>query len=336
VESLTTALLAAFAISLGWAAVSIWLGPAVGWVDLPERQGKLSVHDRPAVPLGGVGIFLGVHTALAILDIYDVGLAIATGIVLLLGLADDKLDLDPKLRLVVEFVAGAVLVTIGDVGVSGWWGIAVGTALVVVAINAVNLFDGLDGLVASTTIVTALGLAWLADLRGFDAGFGLVLAAAMAGFLVLNWNPAKVFLGDNGAYTVATLIAFGILQVPFSDGAVAAGGPPTSMAPIAVWIAMGMLGVFVLDLAVTFMRRQLNGRPLFQGDRSHVYDQLRDRGMGVKQVALSAAGGQAAIVLVVIAVDQWIGGIGAVLMLLVVVAVVLTAARSRGFLKVDA
>ena len=334
-ESLTAALLVASVISLGWAALSIWLGPAVGWVDLPERQGKLSVHDRPAVPLGGVGIFLGVHAALAILDIYDVGLAYATGIVLLLGLADDKLDLSPKIRLVVEVVAGVVLVTVSDVGVSGWWGVVVGTALVVVAINAVNLFDGLDGLVASTTIVTALGLAWLMDLRGFDGSFGLVLAAAMAGFLVLNWNPAKVFLGDNGAYTVATLIAYGILT---SDD-VNATEPPVvnvgdSMVDMGHWIAMGLLGVFAVDLLVTLLRRRINGRPLFEGDRSHIYDQLRDRGMGVKQVALTAAGIQAMVVLAV----MFYAGLGEVAGALLTVAMfvlLVFVARVAGFLRVD-
>ena len=99
---------------------------------------------------------------------------------------------------------------------------------------------------------------------------------------------------------------------------------------------MGLLGVFVLDLAVTLIRRKLNDRPLFEGDRSHVYDQLRDRGLGVKQVALTAAGVQAVIVLVVVAADRWIGGVGGVAVLVVVVAAFLALARIGGFLRVDA
>lgn len=327
----------AFAISLVWAGASIWIGPAVGWVDLPERQGKLSVHDRPAVPLGGIGIFLGVHTGLAVTDRYDVGLAFATGIVLLLGLADDKLDLSPRIRLVVEVVAGVVLVTQADVGVHGWLGIIVGTVLVVVAINAVNLFDGLDGLVALSAVVTGLGLYWLTDARGFDGWFGLVFAAAMAGFLVLNWNPAKVFQGDNGAYTVATLIAYGILRSnaaaePNAVGANAAAGP---MVDAAVWIAMGLLGVYALDLVVTLIRRRLHGRPLFAGDRSHVYDQLRDRGMSVRRVALTAAAVQAVLVVDVVLADRLVGGVPALVFLVLLAGGLILTARAGGFLRVD-
>ncbi|MDH3499069.1 MAG: undecaprenyl/decaprenyl-phosphate alpha-N-acetylglucosaminyl 1-phosphate transferase, partial [Acidimicrobiia bacterium] len=280
------------------------------------------------------------HTALAMLDRYDVGLAFASGIVLLLGLADDKLDLEPKIRLVVEVGAAVVLVTQADVGVRGWWGLLVGTLLVVVAINAVNLFDGLDGLVASTAIVAALGIAWLSEARGYDGSFGLVLAAAVLGFLVLNWNPARVFLGDNGAYTVAVLLAYGILRahagLPDDNRQIEQGGAQGPMVDVAVWIAMGLLGVFVLDLAVTFIRRKLNDRPLFEGDRSHVYDQLRDRGIDVKQVALRAVLLQGLIVVIVVAADRWIGGLGAVLLLLAVVAALLIIARQAGFLRVDA
>lgn len=335
-DSLTVGLLAAFGISLGWGAFSIWLGRALRLVDQPDRQPGLSVHDRPAVPLGGVGIFLAVHVALTLTDRYDGGLALATGIVLLLGLADDRLDLGPKLRLVVEVLVGLVLVTQGNVGVDGWWDVVVGIVLVVVAINAVNLFDGLDGLAATSAIVTALGVAWLANSHFAPAGdgrFGLVVAAAIVGFLVLNWNPAKVFLGDNGAYTVAVLLSYGILQTVDRTGFV---GTAASEAPsISIWVPMGLLGVFILDLAVTLLRRRLNRRPLFAGDRSHVYDQLRDRGFSVKQVAMIAAGAQVTLVIVVLAGDRWMGGRPALVLLLSVLAAFLVGARQAGFLRVD-
>ena len=346
---------AAFAIALGWAGLAIWLGPAIGWVDRPEADTELKVHERPAVPLGGVGIFLGVHIAMAATDRFDAGLAVATGMVLLLGLVDDRISLSPKLRLVVEVAAGVVLVGAADVGVHGWGGFLVGTALVVFAINAVNLYDGLDGLVGSTAMLTSLGLAALAEwgrvtgdwtvsfsegvgdpsFPGLDPLFGLILAGALAGFLFLNWNPAKVFLGDNGAYTVAVLIAYGILRTHSTvvpDGPFRFSPAPGPNVSVAVWIAMGLLGVFALDLVVTFARRRLDGKPLFEGDRSHVYDQLRDRGMSIKRIALTSSGLQAFLVAVTVAVDRWIGGWWAVAVLVLVAVALLATARARGFL----
>ncbi len=132
---------------------------------------------------------------------------------------------------------------------------------------------------------------------------------------------------------VALFFAYGILQAHTGPASLARS---VSMVPAAVWIAMGLLGVFVLDLAVTLIRRWVNGRPLFEGDRSHVYDQLRDRGMSVKGVALTSAAMQAVIVLIVIAVDRLLGGIGGIVLLLVIVVGLLLAARQGGFLKVDA
>ncbi len=142
----------------------------------------------------------------------------------------------------------------------------IGVLLVVVAVNAVNLFDGLDGLAASVATVSALGLAVLADVHGLDLGFGIVLAAALLGFLVWNWPKARLFLGDNGSYTVAVFLVYGIADA-------ADAGSAWSLLAVA-----GVLGMFVVDLVATLVRRRILGYPTFGGDRNHLYDQLRPEG----------------------------------------------------------
>jgi UDP-GlcNAc:undecaprenyl-phosphate GlcNAc-1-phosphate transferase len=306
-------------VSLAWCALAIWLGPKIGYVDRPDEP-TLKAHDRPAVPLGGVGLFLGVHLAALVTRELDLGLLIASSIVLVLGLVDDRRGVDPGTRLVVEI--GAALILILDLpGNPGILFYLLAGALVVFAINAVNLFDGLDGLVGSVALVTAVGLAGVAQGRGADAMTALALAAALAGFLILNWHPARVFLGDAGAYFVGLYLASLILDV--SDD------------PVELILTSGFLGVFAIDLLVTLLRRKRNDRPLFIGDRSHIYDQLRDRGMSVPAIAMLAAVTQAVLLVMVIMAEQLLGPTWSMVTLIAILAVFLGLLARLGFLRVD-
>jgi UDP-GlcNAc:undecaprenyl-phosphate GlcNAc-1-phosphate transferase len=306
-------------VSLAWCAVAIWLGPKIGYVDRPDEP-TLKAHERPAVPLGGVGLYLGVHLAALMTGELDLGLLVASSVVLVLGLVDDRRGVDPGTRLVVEI--GAALILILDLpGNPGILFYLLAGALVVFAINAVNLFDGLDGLVGSVALVTAVGLAGVAQGRGADAMTALALAAALAGFLILNWHPARVFLGDAGAYFVGLYLASLILDV--SDD------------PVELILTSGFLGVFAIDLLVTLLRRKRNDRPLFIGDRSHIYDQLRDRGMSVPAIALLAAATQAVLLLMVIMAEQLLGPTWSMVTLIAILAVFLGLLARLGFLRVD-
>jgi UDP-GlcNAc:undecaprenyl-phosphate GlcNAc-1-phosphate transferase len=312
----------AAAISLIWSFVAIRLGPKIGYLDRPDDP-VLKTHEQPAVPLGGVGIFLGVNIAAMTRGGLDLTLFLATGIVLVLGLVDDRRGLPPVVRLLVELVAALILVMGSSRSEDGPLVVVFGVVLVVFAINAVNLFDGLDGLAASVALVTALGLAWLAGGRGLDSFLSLEMAAALGGFLVFGWHPARVFLGDAGAYVVGALLAWVILEV-------SPGGP------IQLIVTAGMLGVFAIDLMVTFLRRMRGGRPLFIGDRSHVYDQLRDRGWSVPVVALSMAAAQAVIALIVVGVDRLLASWPSFFVLAVILIVTLAALFRLGFLSPQA
>jgi UDP-GlcNAc:undecaprenyl-phosphate GlcNAc-1-phosphate transferase len=308
-------------VSVGWSTASLWIGPKLGIVDHPDDP-TLKAHDRPAVPLGGVGVFAGVHVGLWVEGLFDPGLMAATGLLLVLGLLDDLRRLSPVVRLVGEAGAGALLVSISDLPFFDR-GLAfqlVGVALVVVAVNAVNLFDGLDGLVGTTAAITGVGMAGLAVQRGIDPGLGWIAAMAMIGFLVLNWHRAKVFLGDNGAYVVGGLLAYGIL---------ATGPDGTEFV-----VGLGLLGVFGLDVTVAVLRRRLNRRPLFEGDRSHIYDQLRDRGLSVPAVAVVAGGAQAIVVTLVLLIDGVGGWFGVGLVSILGVSLVI-GARAAGFLRAE-
>ncbi len=283
----------ALIVTLGVGWVMIRLGPVLGFVDLPD--GYLKSHRVPAVPLGGVALFLGVNVATAVNGTFDDALAVACALVLLAGLVDDRFGLSRVVRVVVEVTAGLVLTVSAHLPAlpARWVGLLIMVVLVVVASNAVNLFDGLDGLAGSSALVAAVGIAALAAQRGLDQSFGLVVAAALAGFLVWNWHPARLFLGDNGAYVVAVMLAYGVV-----------GASPRGDVP-ALFVATLLLGVFALDLVVTLVRRVRAGAPLFLGDRDHLYDRLHASGRSVQQVALVMAAVEVVFVLVVLALDRY-------------------------------
>jgi UDP-GlcNAc:undecaprenyl-phosphate GlcNAc-1-phosphate transferase len=294
----------ALALAALWGVVAVRVGPALGWVDEPDDP-ALKAHSRPAVPLGGVGLFLAVHLAMVVTGRFDVYLLVASTLVIVIGLVDDRAGVPPLLRLAVEAVAGLALgySAVGD----SWIRAGLIAVLVVVAVNSVNLFDGLDGLAGLSGGVAAVGVAVLALTRGSSAIFGLALAGAVAGFLLWNWHPARMFLGDNGAYVLAVFLVYGMVDASQGVGDLA--------------VAAALFGVFFFDLAATLLRRAISHQPLFSRDRLHLYDRLTDRGVSIPVVALLAGGVQALYLIVVVVVDETVSTPVAIITLLAVAVV---------------
>lgn len=321
-EAVIAVLVAApVAFVVAWLAKLV--GPKVGLVDLPD--GELKTHSRPIVPLGGIGVATGFLVAAAVSGelTWSVGAAVVG--VALLGLLDDRISLSPRLRLVAELAAAVLLVAEPFLdGTLSAMEALVGIGATVVLINAVNLYDGLDGLVSSSA---AAGLAGAALLGWVGGGGGGILAVAGAGaligFLPHNWNPARMFLGDNGSYTVGAILAAVIV-----DSAVSGRGLFGMMAAAAAGT------VFLVDLASTLWRRKRAGVPLFAGDRSHTYDRLHDSGWSIKRVAGTSAminGAAAVAVALTAAVDPIAAGLVAVVIVLGLIGLaMMNLVRSRG------
>lgn len=273
-------------VSLGICALVYVFGDRLGVLDLPDDD--LKTHRRPVVPLGGAGVLVGLHVGLLIADAFDTGLLAATVIVWVMGVVDDVRGLSPVVRLVGATVAGVALVATADLlGIPilyVFWVVAT-----VVLVNAVNLFDGMDGLVGVISIV-ALGGLWWFGVAQDAAGPSVYLVAigAILGFLYWNLPPAKMFLGDNGAYVVGVALTWAAMEA----------SPDRSAALVGVAI----IGVPLLDLAITVARRFLAGRPLFVGDRDHTYDRMHAAGWSVGRVLLVLAVAQVVWVTAVVVV----------------------------------
>lgn len=228
-----------------------------------DRPGPLKTHRAPVPYLGGVAVFLGV--LVGPLQAGRPELLVPYAGALALGVIDDAQGLAPRARLGAEILLGVVaaLVVPGPALVQ----LATGV-LVVVLLNAVNLLDGQDGLAAGACLVSAIAFAILG---GDAAAVGVALAGALAAFLVFNAPPARMYLGDGGAYLVGTVLATlpALTEHGTSDWSVWLGAPL-------------IVGLPLADTAIAILRRLLARRPLFLGDRSHVYDQLVDQGWRVE------------------------------------------------------
>ncbi len=279
-------------VSLAVCLVAVRTGPALGMVDEPDDP-ALKRHRRPAVPLGGVAVLAGLVAGWLVAEGIDWKLIALATVVVLVGLADDRIGLAPGVRLVLEVMIGVAVVAMGLVPLEMTRPLEaiVAVVLVVLVINAVNLFDGLDGLAGTSGAVAFSGVAALAWMRGLDPTLGAVMAAALAGFLLLNYHLARVFLGDNGSYLVGFMLAVGVMRT--SPGGLGA----------TFWVSGLIFGVFALDLSVTVLRRRLAGRPMFAGDRSHLYDRLHDRGWSIPVLAVAAGAAQVGFVAVTLLAD---------------------------------
>ncbi len=274
----------AFVVALGVALVATPVAAVVAnRLGVVDRPGPHKLQAQPVPYLGGVGVSVAVAAAVVT---SSPRILLPLGLALALGVADDVHSRSPGFR-----IAGAVVV-----GATAGWAVpmpmplgGIATAVAVVGLlNALNLLDGLDGLAAGVALMAAVGFAAI----GGDArGPALALAGALTGFLAFNRPPARIYLGDGGAYLTGTALALLAALLLDSDRGVS------------TWAAVPLLvAVPVLDTAVALVRRFRARRPLVAGDRGHVYDQLVDRGRSPAAVTAGLVALQAVLALAAIGI----------------------------------
>jgi Fuc2NAc and GlcNAc transferase len=252
-----------------------------GVLDVPNAR---SSHGVPTPRGGGVAVVLVTTAGLIVLALSgvvrtDLLWAVAGGglAVALVGFADDRRSLSATTRLAVHFAAalwalgwlgGLPPLRIGSHLVStGWLGYALGAFGIVWAVNLFNFMDGIDGIAASEAIFVAVAGALLTLRMPVDTGAAfaaLVFAAACGGFLLWNWPPARIFLGDVGS---------GYLGYVIVVLAVAA----TRAHPVALWVWLILGGAFFVDATVTLVRRTARRERVHAAHRSHAYQWLARR-----------------------------------------------------------
>lgn len=277
--------LSSFALVAVLSAGVIRYGPRFGLLDTPVAR---SAHVAPK-PLGGgaalaAPYFLCVIWFVASAAISESALAyLGCLFIVVLGFSDDRWQLSSKARLPVQFMVSVAAVrAIGVDSVDfGFFSLSEPLTLSLLAVlslvwlcNLTNFMDGIDGIAASQLLVTSLSCVVL--LVGLDAAAGesgehdvvltlsVVLAASAAGFLLWNWSPASLFMGDAGSGFIG-----------FALGLLALESLVTQR--MAVWSWVLLLGVFIADTAVTLLVRIIRGERWYEGHSQHAYQILSRR-----------------------------------------------------------
>lgn len=267
-----------FLISLILMPIFIWGSRKFGFVDYPNSR---KVHLKPIPYLGGVAILISFAIGVLIsrpIEAEYKAIILGGIVIVIVGIIDDKYDLKPGLKLIGQIAASLVPVSYGILidritpfGVEiefGVLAIPITILWMVGIINAINLVDGLDGLATGVSIIALSSIGFITILQGniFVMMICVILIGACLGFLVYNFHPAKIFLGDNGAMLLGFIISV-VSLMGFKN-----------ITLISLFFPIIILAVPFIDMFFAALRRYRSNVSLVKADRSHLHHRLQNMG----------------------------------------------------------
>ena len=279
----------------------------IGAVDAPNYR---KVHARIMPRLGGLAIYCAFIIAFFFLKImtgfesdYAYTILLAATIIVITGVIDDMREISAKAKMLGQFIAACLVVFVADIQIDfinlpfegvlnfGWLSYPLTIIWIIGITNAVNLIDGLDGLAAGVSTIALATLAIMAMLmgNGIVIAMASILAAAALGFLIFNFHPAKIFMGDTGALFLGFMISV-LALLGFKNFTV-----------ISFIIPVIILGVPISDTFFAIVRRLREKKKWSDPDKSHLHHRLLALGFSHRQTvlviyAIAAMFGVAAIV----------------------------------------
>jgi UDP-N-acetylmuramyl pentapeptide phosphotransferase/UDP-N-acetylglucosamine-1-phosphate transferase len=268
--------------------------------DEPDDTRKL--HKLPIPSLGGLAMFIGfIFSILLTVNFSSEAPEFqyyfaAFLIIFFLGMKDDIIIISPVKKFIGQIIAASILIYKAKLMITNMYGLfgiyQINTLLsylltlfaLVVIINAFNLIDGVDGLAGSLGLISSLvfGIFFLINRNIPYAVLAFSFAGTLIGFLVYNFHPAKIFMGDTGSLMVGLLNS--ILVIKFIETGSTYTIYPVTASPA---LGFGILLVPLMDTLRVFSIRILNGRSPFKPDRNHIHHVLLNHGFNHKSVTLT-------------------------------------------------
>jgi UDP-GlcNAc:undecaprenyl-phosphate GlcNAc-1-phosphate transferase len=283
--------------AFGLALVVVWvftpvaasLAWRIGAIDEPRERG---LHQFPTPRLGGLAILAGVLAAGLVFlpqDDQTRGILIGAGVIVLVGAADDLLELSADVKLAGQILAAIIPVAsgvtvdnmtlplVGRLDLSDPVAYVLTTVGIVAVMNVVNFIDGVDGLAAGVCTIAALTFAIIAlSLDRNAAGvLAMLTAGASLGYLRHGFHPASIFLGDSGSNLLGYLLAGVVVQGALKTNAV-----------IALVFPLVILAVPILDSSFVIAKRIKYGKPVYKADMSHFHHRFANIGFSQRRTAV--------------------------------------------------
>jgi len=286
---------------------------ALRWGVMAEVRDR-DVHDEPTPRMGGLAMAAGLVAALLLAKQLPLmssvfhgssepkALLIAAGILVVIGVIDDKWGLDAPTKFAGQAFAAAVMamqgIAIVWLPIGGTFvldpvtSVLLTVLVVVVSVNAINFIDGLDGLAAGIVGIGALAFFTYSYLLSYEYGFtratlaaltSAILAGMCAGFLPHNVNPARIFMGDTGSMLIGLLLATSVITLVGQLDPNVVPGPTFVPALLPILLPAAVLAVPMADLLLAVIRRTRAGRSPFTPDKQHLHHRLLELGHSQKR-----------------------------------------------------
>ena len=261
----------------------------IGALDIPNER---KVHNKPMPRLGGLAIFFSFLLGYILFgEITSQMISILIGgfILVVLGICDDIKPIKARYKLIGQLAAALVVVLYGNISLPtlsafglqidfGIFGYPLAVIFIIAIINAINLIDGLDGLASGTCSIFFLAVSIIAfflhRINGLDVTLSLIMLGATLGFLVFNFYPAKIFMGDTGSMFLGFMISIIALL----------GYKSTTVTSLIVPIIILFLPI--LDTLFAVLRRLLKGESIGTPDKLHIHHQLLYLNKSVRKTVL--------------------------------------------------
>ncbi|MGQ4382890.1 MraY family glycosyltransferase [Streptomyces sp. SAS_270] len=286
---------------------------------MPEIRAR-DVHREPTPRLGGIAMFFGMCAGLLVADhlpnlseVFEKSnepraLLSGAALIWLIGVLDDKFEIDALIKLGGQMIAAGVMVVqgltilwlpipgVGLFALTQWQSTLLTVAVVVITINAVNFVDGLDGLAAGMVLIASAAFFLYAYRIWYSYGieaaapatlFAAVLMGMCLGFLPHNMHPARVFMGDSGSMLIGLVLAAGAISItgqidPDALNLFSGSERNTVHQTVPVYIPMllplTIIAVPAADLVLAIVRRTWRGQSPFAADRGHLHHRLLEIG----------------------------------------------------------